>query len=87
MFRQTMDEQFSPVHEGGASSPEEPTGLLARIEHLIAQLPPGDATRTRLLDIRAEVAEREALMAEAHDTIEKLEGALQKVTFQSTVLL
>ena len=75
-----MDEHFSPAHEGGASSPDEPTGLLARIEHLIAQLPPGDATRTRLLEIRAEVAEREDIMAEAHDTIEKLEAALQKVT-------
>jgi proteasome-associated ATPase len=80
MFRQTMDEHFSPAHEGAASSPDEPTGLLARIEHLIAQLPPGDATRTRLLEIRAEVAEREDIMAEAHDTIEKLEAALQKVT-------
>ncbi len=75
-----MDEHFSPAHEGGASSPDEPTGLLARVELLIAQLPPGDPTRTRLLDIRAEVAEREDIMAEAHDTIEKLEAALQKVT-------
>ena len=75
-----MDEHLSPAHEGGASSPQEPTGLMARIEHLIAQLPPGDATRTRLLEIRAEIAEREDIMAEAHDTIEKLEAALQKVT-------
>ncbi len=53
---------------------------MERIEFLIAQLPPGDATRTRLLEIRSEVAEREEIMVEAQDTIEKLEAALQKVT-------
>jgi proteasome-associated ATPase len=83
MFRKTMDEQLSPTHEDGESSSREnrePRGLVERIEHLIAQLPPGDATRTRLLEIRSEVAEREEIMFEAQDTIEKLEAALQKVT-------
>ena len=75
-----MDDHFSPANEGGASSSNEPRGLVERIEHLIAQLPPGDAMRTRLLEIRAEVAEREDIMGEAQDTIEKLEAALQKVT-------
>jgi proteasome-associated ATPase len=75
-----MDEHFSPPHEDGASSPDEPRGLVERIEHLIAQLPPGDAMRAKLLEIRAEVAEREDIMGEAQDTIEKLEAALQKVT-------
>ena len=75
-----MDDHFSPANEGGASSPQEPRSLVERIEHLIAQLPPGDAMRTRLLEIRAEVAEREDIMGEAQDTIEKLEAALQKVT-------
>ena len=75
-----MDDHFSPANEEGASSPQEPRSLLERIEHLIAQLPPGDATRTKLLEIRAEVAEREDIMGEAQDTIEKLEAALQKVT-------
>ena len=78
-----MDEQLSPTHEDGESSSREnrePRGLVERIEHLIAQLPPGDATRTRLLEIRSEVAEREEIMFEAQDTIEKLEAALQKVT-------
>jgi proteasome-associated ATPase len=74
-----MDEHLSPAHDG-SPSPDEPAGLMARIEHLIAQLPPGDATRTKLLEIRAEVAEREEIMFEAQDTIEKLEAALQKVT-------
>ncbi|MEO6785020.1 MAG: AAA family ATPase, partial [Chthoniobacteraceae bacterium] len=71
---------FSPANEGAESSPNEPRSLVGRIEHLIAQLPPGDAIRTRLLEVRAEVAEREDIMGEAQDTIEKLEAALQKVT-------
>ncbi len=75
-----MDDHFSPANEGGASSPQEPRSLLERIEHLIAQLPPGDAMRTRLLEIRAEVAERQEIMFEAQETIEKMEAALQKVT-------
>ena len=83
MFRKTMDEQLSPTYEDGESSSREnrePRGLVERIEHLIAQLSPGDAMRTRLLEIRSEVAEREEIMFEAQDTIEKLEAALQKVT-------
>ena len=75
-----MDEHLSPTHEGGEPSSHEPRGLVERIEHLMAQLPPGDSIRTKLLDIRAEVAEREDIMGEAQDTIEKLEAALQKVT-------
>jgi proteasome-associated ATPase len=59
---------------------DEPLGLVERIEKLVSQLPPGDPTRTGLLDIRSEVAEREDIMAEARETIEKLEVALQKVT-------
>jgi proteasome-associated ATPase len=59
---------------------DEPLGLVERIERLIAQLPPGDSVRTGLLEMRAEVAEREEIMDEARDTIEKLEVALQKVT-------
>ncbi|MEQ1852019.1 MAG: AAA family ATPase [Chthoniobacteraceae bacterium] len=59
---------------------DEPLGLVDRLERLVAQLPPGDPVRTGLLDIRSEVAEREDIMAEARDTIEKLETALQKVT-------
>lgn len=59
---------------------DEPLGLVDRLERLVAQLPPGDPIRTGLLDIRSEVAEREDIMAEARDTIEKLETALQKVT-------
>ncbi len=83
MFRQTMDEQFSPAPAGGESSSHqnaEPRDLVERIEHLIASLPPGDPARARLLEIRSEVAEREEIIFEAQDTIEKLEGALQKVT-------
>lgn len=68
-----MDDYPSP-------SPDEPVGLIERLEILIAQLPPGDPVRTGLLQLRPELAEREEIMAEAHDTIEKLEHALGKVT-------
>ena len=68
-----MDENLTPPSD-------EPIGLVARVERLIAQLPPGDAVRTQLLELRNELAEREDLMMEAQDTIEKLEAALQKVT-------
>ena len=59
---------------------DEPIGLVQRMERMVAQLPPGDPIRTELLGFRAELAEREDIMAEAQDTIEKLENALQKVT-------
>ena len=68
-----MDENLTPPSD-------EPIGLVARVERLIAQLPPGDAVRTQLLELRNELAEREDIMMEAQDTIEKLEAALQKVT-------
>jgi proteasome-associated ATPase len=55
-------------------------GIVERLERLIAQLPPGDPVRTQLIDMRSELAEREDIMAEARETIEKLEAVVQKVT-------
>src|SRR4029079_7354537 len=46
----------------------------------IASLPPGDATRRELVDLRISVAEQEETMAEARQVIEKLEGIVKKVT-------
>jgi proteasome-associated ATPase len=62
-------------HEG-----EMEFDLLDRIDLLIATLPPGDAMRRELLDLRMEVCQREEIFVEARQTIEKLEEVIKKVT-------
>jgi proteasome-associated ATPase len=62
-------------HEG-----ERAFDLLDRIDLLIATLPPGDAIRRELLDLRREVSQREEIFVEARQTIEKLEEVIKKVT-------
>src|SRR6184192_468855 len=62
-------------HEG-----EREFDLLDRIDLLIATLPPGDAMRRELLDLRMEICQREEVFVEARQTIEKLEGVIKKVT-------
>jgi proteasome-associated ATPase len=54
--------------------------LLDRIDLLIATLPPGDAIRRELLDLRLEISQREEIFVEARHTIEKLEEVIKKVT-------
>src|SRR5213082_1503911 len=54
--------------------------LLDRIDLLIATLPPGDAMRRELLDLRMEICQREEVFIEARQTIEKLEEVIKKVT-------
>src|SRR5437763_181123 len=54
--------------------------LLDRIDLLIATLPPGDALRRELLDLRMEISRREEIFVEARQTIEKLEEVIKKVT-------
>src|SRR6266508_2563152 len=54
--------------------------LLDRIDLLIATLPPGDAIRRELLDLRMEICQREEVFVEARQTIEKLEEVIKKVT-------
>src|SRR5437660_3296908 len=54
--------------------------LLDRIDLLIATLPPGDAMRRELLDLRMEISQREEIFIEARQTIEKLEEVIKKVT-------
>jgi proteasome-associated ATPase len=54
--------------------------LLDRIDLLIAMLPPGDAIRRELLDLRLEISQREEIFVEARHTIEKLEEVIKKVT-------
>src|SRR5207244_10881232 len=62
-------------HEG-----EREFDLLDRIDLLIATLPPGDAVRRELLDLRMELCQREEVFIEARQTIEKLEEVIKKVT-------
>jgi proteasome-associated ATPase len=62
-------------HEG-----ERAFDLLDRIDLLIATLPPGDAMRRELLDLRMEISQREEIFVEARQTIEKLEEVIKKVT-------
>src|SRR5881398_330122 len=62
-------------HEG-----ERAFDLLDRIDLLIATLPPGDALRRELLDLRMEICRREEIFVEARQTIEKLEEVIKKVT-------
>src|SRR5437762_6656717 len=62
-------------HEG-----EREFDLLDRIDLLIATLPPGDAVRRELLDLRMEICQREEVFIEARQTIEKLEEVIKKVT-------
>ena len=62
-------------HEG-----EREFDLLDRIDLLIATLPPGDAMRRELLDLRREVSQRDEIFVEARQTIEKLEEVIKKVT-------
>jgi proteasome-associated ATPase len=62
-------------HEG-----ERAFDLLDRIDLLIATLPPGNAMRRELLDLRMEISQREEIFIEARQTIEKLEEVIKKVT-------
>jgi proteasome-associated ATPase len=62
-------------HEG-----ERAFDLLDRVDLLIATLPPGDAMRRELLNLRMEISQREEIFVEARHTIEKLEEVIKKVT-------
>src|SRR5216110_1929653 len=62
-------------HEG-----ERAFDLLDRVDLLIATLPPGDPIRRELLDLRMEISNREEMIGEARQMIEKLEEVIKKVT-------
>jgi proteasome-associated ATPase len=63
---------------GGFGS--DPGSPLNTIERLIASLPPGNPLRSELIDLRSGVAEQEEMIAEARQTIEKLDEVIKKVT-------
>jgi proteasome-associated ATPase len=72
-----MNEERAPEYGGYGSEPSTPLEFLERI---IASLPPGDPTRSELIDLRSNFAEQEEMISEARHTIEKLDEVIKKVT-------
>ncbi|MDB6150600.1 MAG: spoVK, partial [Chthoniobacter sp.] len=70
-----MDEDSMDFTSAGESlTPVE------RLERLIASLPPGDLVRRELLDLRADVAEREDMISDARQALEKYEQVVKKLS-------
>jgi proteasome-associated ATPase len=72
-----MNEERAPDYGGFGSEPSTP---LEYLERIIASLPPGDPTRSELIDLRSNFAEQEEMISEARHTIEKLDEVIKKVT-------
>ena len=72
-----MNEERAPEYGGFGSEPSTP---LEYLERIIASLPPGDPTRSELIDLRSNFAEQEEMISEARHTIEKLDEVIKKVT-------
>jgi proteasome-associated ATPase len=72
-----MNEERAPEYGGYGSEPSTPLEFLERI---ISSLPPGDPTRSELIDLRSNFAEQEEMISEARHTIEKLDEVIKKVT-------
>ncbi|MGB8170724.1 MAG: AAA family ATPase [Chthoniobacteraceae bacterium] len=62
------------------NSPGESLTPLERLDRLIASLPPGDLVRGELLDLRMEVADREDMVTEARQALEKYEQIVKKLS-------
>jgi len=60
--------------------PEANLPLLAKLDRVIASLPPGDPIRRDLLDLRPHVSDQSQMIGEARQMIEKLEEVIKKVT-------
>ncbi len=72
-----MNDDSAPGFGGFGSDPTSP---LHTIERLIASLPPGNPLRGELIELRMGVSEQEEMIAEARQTIEKLDEVIKKVT-------
>jgi proteasome-associated ATPase len=72
-----MDEIFTPPFE---EEPQECHGLVGRVEKLAAELGPAHPVGVKLLELSDELREREDVMDEAREAIEKLEAVVAKVT-------
>ncbi len=62
------------------NSPGESLTPLDRLDRLIASLPPGDLVRGELLDLRVDVADREDMVTEARQALEKYEQIVKKLS-------
>src|SRR5690242_16582082 len=71
------DERSEGLQGEGDSGPET---LLDQIDRLISSLPPGDAVRRELLQLRPQILDQDETMVEARQMIEKLEEVIKKVT-------
>src|ERR1041384_7517273 len=74
-----MSDERSEGFEGSSES-SQPISLLEQVDLLIASLPPGDAIRRELLNLRPEIADQQEMIGEARRMIEKLEEVIKKVT-------
>jgi proteasome-associated ATPase len=72
-----MNEERASEYGGFGSEPATP---LEYLERIIGSLPPGDPTRSELIDLRSSVVEQEEVISEARHTIEKLDEVIKKVT-------
>jgi proteasome-associated ATPase len=72
-----MNEERASEYGGFGSEPATP---LEYLERIIASLPPGDPTRSELIDLRSSFGEQEEMISEARHTIEKLDEVIKKVT-------
>ena len=72
-----MNEERAPEYGGFGSEPATPLDTLERI---VSSLPPGDPTRSELIRLRSNIADQEEVIAEARQTIEKLDEVIKKVT-------
>ena len=62
-------------------SPDEPAlSLLERLDRVIAVLPPGEAARDELMELRGDVAGNEDMVAEAREALEKYEAIVKKLS-------
>ena len=61
-------------------SPGEALTPLERLDRLIASFPPGDSMRGELLDLRMDVSDREEMVAEARQALEKYEQIVKKLS-------
>ena len=68
-----MNEERASEYGGYGSEPATP---LEYLERIIASLPPGDPTRSELIDLRSNFAEQEEMITEARHTIEKLDEVI-----------
>src|SRR5438270_13110986 len=74
-----MSDERSEGFEGSSES-AQPRTLLDSIDLLIASLPPGDAVRRELLELRSDISDQQEMVGEARRMIEKLEEVIKKVT-------